>query len=426
MTTLTKTPWAPVLAGPQAEAAWRAVWDVSRALDALPDWSQEGPSLSGGAAGAALFQGYLAKATGSPEALAACQRLQAIAGDLLVSQASSTGLFAGFPGVGWAAAHLQALLEPGGEDCASEIDEALDLLLARKTWQDSYDLIIGLVGHGVYALERLEAGLGRPLLARVIGHLERLAVAREEGLAWFTPAWQLPAWQREFAPEGYWNLGLAHGIPGVLALLGRAIQAGVATDTAQRLLEGGVAWLLARRNPKGTQGWYNTSLSEGLPWTPQGSRVAWCYGDLGLAAALLSAARDADRPDWEATALRTARDAAARPRESRGVRDAGLCHGSAGNALIHLRLWHATGEDCFRQAALDHLDWTLAFRNPAQPFGGFPQYRLDDARQASMHYTPGLLEGGSGVALTLLAALTDQAPDWDRHLLISLTPRSRA
>lgn len=425
MKLVANTNWVPVLSGPQAVAAWEAVFDVSRALIAHTDWSMEGASLSRGASGAALLQGYLAQVTGNPDALASCQRLQAVAGDLLATQPYGTGLFGGFPGVGWVASHLRDLLELEGEDPAGDIDNALETLLAHENWQDSYDLILGLVGHGIYACERLETGRGRYLLTRVVEHLEQLVVVREEGLAWYTPARLLPAWQREFAPEGYWNLGLAHGIPGVLALLGRALRTGVASTSIRPLLEGGAAWLLSQRNPEGHQGWFNSSLSEQHPRVPRGSRVAWCYGDLGVAAALLSAARDVGRSDWEVEALAIARDAAARSRKSSGVLDAGLCHGAAGNALIFLRLWHATGEACFKEAALDYLDWTLAFRDSSQPFGGFPQHRIDDFNRSSTHYIPGLLEGGIGVALTLLAALTNQPPEWDRILLVSLTPRSQ-
>jgi hypothetical protein len=38
------------------------------------------------------------------------------------------------------------------------------------------------------------------------------------GLA-HTDAAALPAWQRERAPASYYNLGVAHGIPGVIAFL---------------------------------------------------------------------------------------------------------------------------------------------------------------------------------------------------------------
>lgn len=427
MPILTTPLWKPVLDGPRAEAAWKVVWDVSAALAGVEDWSEHGGSLSGGAAGAAIFFGYLAKTTGDEKALAMCRHLQDVAGRILAEQPTGSGLFSGFPGIGWAASHLRDLLEPDSEDPASEIDDAIRLMLNRSGWKESYDLVVGLVGHGVYGLERLETGGGREILATVIRHLDRLAVPKPEGLAWFTPVGQIPPWQRKFATEGYWNLGLAHGIPGVLALMGCAIKAGVEGTTATRLLEGGMAWVLARKNPDGCEGWFGNCLPEGKEWTAQGSRVAWCYGDLGLATALLMASRDAGRSDWEAEALKIARDAAARPREIRGIRDAGLCHGTAGNALIFLRLYCATGEACFLDVALDHLDWTLEFQDSTKPYGGFPlPPRLGDDRQSDMYYTPSLLDGGAGVALMLLAFLTDQAPDWDRQLLISLTPRSQA
>ncbi len=424
MPTLAATNWKPIFDGPRTDRAWGAIQHVARALEGIEDWSPFGANLSGGAAGAALFFGYLAKATGDVTALGHSNRIMGIAGDLLASNPMEPTLYAGFTGIAWTASHLRDLLEPEAEDPAAGIDEVVALYLDRPDWRESYDLIIGLVGYGVYGLERLPHGRGAELLARVVRHLDQLAVPREEGLAWFTPPEELPTWQREFAPKGYWNLGLAHGIPGVLALLGQALKVGVESATARRLLEGGMAWLLARRNQDTSLGWFGTSLSEGLPWEPHGSRVAWCYGDLGLAVAVLQTARYAGRRDWEQMALQIARDAAARTRENRGVKDAGLCHGAAGNALIFLRLFHATGEPCFLETALDHLDWTLAFHNPSQPYGGFPQSCAEEGEESSMHYLPGLLEGSAGVALALLAALTDQAPNWDRHLLVSLEPGS--
>lgn len=426
MPSLANTFWNPVLSGPSAEAAWKAVREVSNALEQVEDWTEHGGSLSRGAIGAAILFGYLARATGDERALSISRHLQDVAGDLLAQSRIESGLYGGFIGIGWAASHLRDLLEPGAEDPASEIDDAVCRILDQRVWKGPYDLINGLVGHGVYGLERLETGAGREILARVIGHLECLALPKDEGLAWFTPSWQLPQWQRDIAPRGYWNLGLAHGIPGVIALMGRAIQADVEGAIARRLLDGGVAWMLARRNPEGAQGWFNSSLAEGETWVPNGSRVAWCYGDLGLASALLMASRDAGRKDWESEALQILREVAARPRETRGIRDACLCHGTSGNALIFLRLYHATHENCFLKAAHDHLDWTMSFQDSKRPFGGFPTHHLDDNKQSAMKYIPGLLEGNIGVALTLVAALTDHAPDWDRHLLVSLAPMSRA
>lgn len=46
---------------------------------------------------------------------------------------------------------------------------------------------------------------------------------------WTNPAWLIPE-TREKCPRGYYNLGLAHGVPGVIGLLGRACAPGVAVS----------------------------------------------------------------------------------------------------------------------------------------------------------------------------------------------------
>src|SRR6185369_7304354 len=109
----------------------------------------------------------------------------------------------------------------------------------------------------------------------------------------FTPPELLPEWQRQVAPEGYTNLGLAHGVPGVIAILARYITAGVDVARARVLLEAGVdylryvAWLPSQPNSQ--------------------ARVAWCYGDLGVAIALMSAGTALGRDDWRRDALDLAR-----------------------------------------------------------------------------------------------------------------------
>src|SRR5205814_9776603 len=102
---------------------------------------------------------------------------------------------------------------------------------------------------GVYALERLARGAaaGAECLARVVERLGELAVRDRGGITWFTPPEHLSRWQRERCPGGYFNFGLAHGVPGVIALLGGVCSAGVAADQARPLLEGAVPWLLDQR-----------------------------------------------------------------------------------------------------------------------------------------------------------------------------------
>src|SRR5438093_719443 len=76
--------------------------------------------------------------------------------------------------------------------------------------------------------------------------------------------------------------------------------------------------------------------------TPAPTRVAWCYGDLGIAVALFLAARCVNESSWQNEALALARNVAGRPPEQSGVKDCGLCHGAAGVGHLFNRLFQAT------------------------------------------------------------------------------------
>jgi hypothetical protein len=326
---------------------------------------------------------------------------------------SGIALYGGSARVGWTIAHMSDG-DVAESVCASIDNTLLDRF--REPWRGSYDLISGAVGLGVYALERGDAGL--PLARSVLDGLEQLAIPRGAGLAWFTAPELLPAWQREGSPGGYWNLGLAHGMAGVIALLARFVAAGIEVTRARSLLDGAVAHLLALEPP--TTGprfgsWYS------VPEAPQPkARVAWCYGDLGIAVALLSAARACDHAGWHAEAIGLAHACATRPPEDSGVVDAGICHGAFGAVHLFHRMHRATGDATLATATREWLDRALALRN-SEPIAGFPAFEL--LAGGGVHqWTPdaSMLTGAAGVALVLHALMSDLEPAWDRLLLADL------
>jgi len=407
----------------------RALEVVDEITDNLrADWPPSGdrivvasPSLAGGAAGLVVLFAYLADARSGTDDEAAAARWLDQAIDAVSDQPMEASLYGGLTGVGWAAAHLGKLL-PGldREDVNDEIDETLLEHLGQSPWPDEYDLIGGLVGFGVYAVERLPRSTAAACLECVIDHLAQTAERRPEGTTWWTnPAWLIPEAREQF-PRGYYNLGLAHGVPGVIALFGCACAAGVAMGKVRPLLDGAVRWLLAQQRTEGPAafpGW----VGPAIPTVP--ARLAWCYGDLGLAVALLWAARSVGEADWEAKALAIARRAAEWPAEQSGVVDAGLCHGAAGVGHLFNRLFQATGEACFAEAAGFWLERTLALRQPGRGIAGYLSWSPGADGALNWLAEPGLLTGAAGIALALLAAATPIEPAWDRLLLASVPPR---
>lgn len=365
-------------------------------------------SLAGGLSGLALLHAALDSVFPRAGHGARAERALGHAVGRLARRPIGPGLHTGLAGIGWVLAHLLGGRDGGVDPCLA-FDAALARALAPSTWPGSFDLIEGLVGLGVYALERMPHPSAEHLLASIVGHLGATARRRRPGVAWWSdPKWVPARWREE--PHPAWNLGVAHGAPGVIALLGRVAGAAVAASTrdqARALLGKAVAWLLAQELPGSRAGaCFARAVGPGLPRDP--ARLAWCCGDPGIAAALLVAARAVGERAWERQALRIGLRAASRPEESSGVACAGLCHGSAGVAHVFHRLYRATGEARFAQASRLWFARALATRAPRRGLAGF---RVSQG--------PAFLSGAAGVALALVAATTDAEADWDRVLLLS-------
>ena len=393
----------------QTRDARRALAALSRRFLATRIRSVTDPSLANGLAGLALAHAALDHAFPdvghAPRAQRALARAMALFGET-----SLLSLFRGFAGVAWVVELLTGdASAPAEDDPIAAVDAALERELAVSPSTSELDLVDGLVGIAVYALERLPRASASRLLTLVVQSLGELAERRRPGVAWRSRS------------SDRWDLGVAHGTPGVIAVLGR-IAASTAVDArtqgqAHALLVKAVAWLLAQELPRSAGGAFAFATGPDLPRAP--TRLAWCYGDPGVAAALLVAARAVREPVWTRHARRIALVAAARSEESAGVVDAGLCHGTAGLAHVFQRLYEATGDARLASASRAWFGRTLARRKVGRGFGGYASSFVASDGAPVWRSDPGFLTGAAGVTLALLAAVRDDGSAWDRVLLLA-------
>ncbi len=359
------------------------------------------PTLASGSAGLAVLFAYLDRAGEGRWCSDRAFSYLAEAMETLQGLPTSPSLFRGAPGVAWAAAHLG---DPSQAAVAftEQVDRAVQERVSRSPWQGPYGLSDGLVGWGLYLLERLPDEAAARCLEQVIDRLAELAERGHEGAAWRTAACHLPERLRVLAPDGCHDLGLAHGASGVIGLLGCTAATGVTEEKSRLLLNDAVEWLRSQRLYDSTSSfpaWSDPDVAR------RPARAAWCHGDPGVASALLVAARATRDERMERRALAIARQAAIRPPFESGVTDSGFCHGSAGLAHQFNRMYQVTGDEELRLAARFWVEQTLAMGMPD------PQ-------------KPGLLRGAAGVALSLLAAASDVEPSWDRVFLLSNRERA--
>lgn len=351
-------------------------------------------------ASAALFFAYLALGRDDDGAATLAARALERAIEAATS-ARTPWLFGGLGLLGWVAQHLDGeVVDLGEVHPGSAIDAVVELGLASE--DETYDLISGAAGYGLYAASRTTPAADR-ILARA---LERLEAARGDGELAFAKVLEPYIDTPPGAPTHGQNLGVAHGVPGVLgALAAMAPRLPSHACRVRALLREGVETLAARTPMQGAA--YPTH------WPgDSGGRFAWCYGTPGLTLPWLHASKALGDDAMLARALESGREAARADAERSLVRDACVCHGAAGLIEAFLRLHQESGEPLFADAARAWTSRLLAMRTSGFEVG-VPSWRKEGPREDA-----DLLMGTAGVGLALLAATTDVEPRWDRVLLL--------
>ncbi|MCB9296886.1 MAG: hypothetical protein H6559_27775 [Lewinellaceae bacterium] len=276
----------------------------------------------------------------------------------------------------------------------------------------NYDFLHGALGSAMYFNERgLHSDGVREQLEEIIDWL--LAFQDEWG-GWLKKD-TTGVVERENTEYWYYNLGLSHGIPGILSILGLAYRLKVRPQEARSAAYKGLRWLREQElQEAGSLFPYYVACDKTSP----PSRLGWCYGDLGIALCLLNLSISFEDDILRDEAIRIAKHSAGRKEEAERLEVNHLCHGTAGISHIFNRFYQHTGHEVFRQAALYWLGELLRRASPADSSMPFRNIITVDYKKQTVDDF-GLLEGLAGIGLMLIASLGNAEPHWDRCLLIS-------
>lgn len=408
---------------PYEVARWAATGRDARLSDEHP-WRD--PSLAGGHAGIALLAAYLDRCSpGDGWDRVGHRHLQAALPAAAEIGFLGPSLHGGWSGLMFAADALAGetrryrnfLVQ--AEDALVEGARQLALRVSAMPSRippPVVDAIMGLSGVVAVLLRRRRPSSEGVLLGAVRALVH--AAGTVDGLPRVAAPnnWARPSDQTGSTVE--LNLGLAHGVPGVIAALALAHRQGVEVDGLAEALAEMVA-ILRRYRYEDAFGplWPATvtlvPAAETAP-TPSPVRTAWCYGVPGCARALWLAGGTLERPLWKTEALEAILGVFRRPIGERRLGSPTFCHGDAGVIQIGLRFAVETNAAELIAALADELARLVASHDRGTRFG---YWRIDSLGRR--REDPGLLDGAAGVALVLLAAASDVEPGWDRAFLLA-------
>ncbi|WP_425254022.1 lanthionine synthetase LanC family protein [Janthinobacterium sp. NFX145] len=262
--------------------------------------------------------------------------------DGLVRCPMQIGLWTGLTGVLYALEYARSVsseLLGDKSDAIAELvfetDTTLINFLRQSATDKHFDLISGICGIGAYALMRTDPAAATHIFSAVENSLLQCAERVNLSCTWRTRAPYIYIGNIEERRRERYDLGVAHGIPGIIGLLSHAKRLGLATPETSEILTDSISWLQKKEESGLRYSNFQSMISvSDPPFNPRGTRLAWCYGDLGVAAMLAVSDEEYSDRTQQKWWRRLVESRLAQPEVSFQLNTTGLCHGSAG--VLHI------------------------------------------------------------------------------------------
>lgn len=324
----------------------------------------------------------------------------------------------GIAGMAWAIQYLQdeGFIDLDCDSLLGEFDEFLFNQMKTDLTKGNFDFLHGALGYGVYFLRRFQCTFNQNFKLRyefylkwLLDGIEELAIKDGDGYKWESSL--------DFEKGNLvYNLGLSHGMSSILNFVSRLHSVDSLKEKAEKLAKGCSAYILRFQRKDSKQNSQFPNVIQVEKPNAYNSRIAWCYGDLGIGLSLLQSGKYIGDTTIVNRALEildhtTTRKSAINSQ----VVDAGICHGSFGNALIYSRMFQITNKALFRETS----DFWLkdGIKKGEHKFG-YDFYKQWYGYDKNWIPPISLLDGVSGIGLVMLDCLSKTSNNWAECLLI--------
>lgn len=295
----------------------------------------------------------------------------------------------------------------------------------RDIHMSDYDVVEGISGITNYLLLLTEDKRMKQLLMQA---LQFLVVITEdiERYGVKVPGWYVPSKhhftpiEEKLYPKGSFNLGLAHGIAGIIIILSKALLQGIKVKGQEHAIKKMVDFLIQFANKDETHLFWKGFISfEEFKLGKVSNKIdfrrdAWCYGNPGVCLALLYAGKALDKSEYTELGIYTLEEAV---KKLHGIFSPTFCHGIAGISQILLQANDIIGEKYFERQVQDLKHKLINFYDKTYLFG-FHNYEAYDSRGITPVNYIGLLDGSVGVCLSLISIELGTKTKWRESFIL--------
>lgn len=328
-----------------------------------------------------------------------------------------TTYFNGLVGFGWVLDHLEKenFVEINCDAIFYNLNDFIKESMVGYLKKKNYDFIHGATGYALFFLGRYRYTKSQNLkekykniLIDYIKQLHQIGEEDKETIKWVTTDFN--------TGNKIYNLGLSHGMASIVALLTKFSMHNDLKPYSIPILQKAINYMRGIKNEANyPYSFYPNSVPKEGPIEYK-SRLAWCYGDLGIGITLLNAARILDDQELEVQSLFVLRHASHRKDYlSTFVDEPTLCHGAFGNALVYNQIHRNTNEEIFKNVS--NYWFEIGYKMISTKSGHF-KYESWNTKCIKWNSNYSLLMGISGIGLTIIDYLKNSPSNWNECLMI--------
>ncbi|WP_162305668.1 lanthionine synthetase C family protein [Paenibacillus ottowii] len=338
----------------------------------------------------------------------------------------STGdisLFDGLCGVGFAAncmsnngEYYQKFIENLNEYIVSIADKNISEYKSVPFNEFSYDIMYGLAGTANYLINFKSETKVKNTLLSILQYLTSICNTDESGIPKFAiRSDHSQLFHLANDPKvRYVNFGVSHGIPGILLVLSKSYESGIYFEDQLEAIKCLSNYISDGCVKIGDELFWETQKIIGFDGDkPVQSRDAWCYGTPGVAYSLLIASRILNDNEMRNLAIQSMKLSLKRLRD---VVSPTFCHGLSGICCLARKFYEYTDDIYFKEMYAGIFEYILNSYDDQNSLG-FKDTEFDKGKLVNKDEI-GLLNGTSGVILTLLSCYRPVKTQWDSIFLL--------